>query len=85
LPKAFNEEGILCPSSLSPQSLAAPSSDKFTGYRILSSKDAIEIFYHYATFGSVKISLERKNNSSLSEKSAAEVYRFKNSRCKRFF
>jgi Bacterial PH domain len=34
----------------------APATDFYTGYRILSSKDAIEIDYKKATLGSVKIS-----------------------------
>ncbi|MDX8044376.1 PH domain-containing protein [Gracilibacillus sp. S3-1-1] len=32
------------------------TTDIFTGYRILTSKDAIEIFYQSGVFGSVKIS-----------------------------
>lgn len=34
----------------------SPTSDIFTGYRILSSKEGIEIFYSSAIMGSVKIS-----------------------------
>jgi hypothetical protein len=34
----------------------APAADFYTGYRILSSKDALEIDYKKATMGSVKIS-----------------------------
>ncbi|WP_208590074.1 PH domain-containing protein [Gracilibacillus suaedae] len=34
----------------------SPTRDIFTGYRILSSRDAIEIFYTTAALGSVKIS-----------------------------
>jgi hypothetical protein len=34
--------------------------DIFTGYRILSSKQGLEIFYKSATLGSVKISPENK-------------------------
>ncbi|MGJ7922895.1 PH domain-containing protein [Neobacillus sp. LXY-4] len=33
----------------------APTKDIFTGYRLLSSKDALEVFYKSASFGSVKI------------------------------
>lgn len=32
----------------------------FTGYRVLSSRDAIEIFYKHAVFGSVKVSPKNK-------------------------
>jgi hypothetical protein len=34
----------------------SPTREIFTGYRILSSRDAIEIFYKTAFMGSVKIS-----------------------------
>ncbi|MFP8784313.1 PH domain-containing protein [Planococcus plakortidis] len=37
-------------------SLVAPTSDILTGMRILSSRDALEIFYPKAFMGSVKIS-----------------------------
>nr|MBO2478640.1 hypothetical protein [Bacillota bacterium] len=33
-----------------------PTKNIFTGYRLLSSFDALEIFYHKALLGSVKIS-----------------------------
>ncbi|ANB58428.1 bacterial PH domain protein [Anoxybacillus sp. B7M1] len=36
----------------------APTKDIFTGYRLLTSKNGIEIFYKSATLGSVKISPE---------------------------
>ncbi|HLQ84469.1 MAG TPA: PH domain-containing protein [Pseudogracilibacillus sp.] len=39
----------------------SPTTAIFTGYKILSSRDAIEIFYKNATLGSVKISPEYKN------------------------
>lgn len=39
----------------------SPTTDIFTGYRILSSRDAIEIFYKRAVLGSVKISPKDKN------------------------
>lgn len=38
----------------------SPSEDIFTGYRILSSKQALELFYESATLGSVKISPKNK-------------------------
>jgi hypothetical protein len=38
----------------------SPTKDIFTGYRLLSSKDGIEIFYKSATLGSVKISPKEK-------------------------
>ena len=38
----------------------APTSSIFVGYRILSSKDALEIFYPTAILGSVKISPKDK-------------------------
>ncbi len=38
-----------------------PSKDIFIGYRILSSKDGIEIFYKKAILGSVKISPDNKS------------------------
>jgi hypothetical protein len=34
----------------------APAAECYTGYRILSSKDALEIYYKKASLGSVKIS-----------------------------
>ncbi|MBT2642852.1 PH domain-containing protein [Bacillus sp. ISL-41] len=37
-----------------------PSTDIFTGYRILSSRDALEIFNKTTVFGSVKISPKAK-------------------------
>ncbi|SEP55634.1 PH domain-containing protein [Piscibacillus halophilus] len=39
----------------------APTDDILTGYRILSSRDAIEIFYRTAILGSVKISPQNKD------------------------
>ncbi|WP_026690392.1 PH domain-containing protein [Alteribacter aurantiacus] len=41
-------------------SKASPTTDIFTGYRILSSRDAIEIFYKTSVAGSVKISPREK-------------------------
>lgn len=38
----------------------SPTTDVFTGYRILSSRDALEIFYKNALLGSVKISPENQ-------------------------
>lgn len=38
----------------------SPTKDIFTGYRILSSRDAIEIFYKTGFSGSVKVSPENK-------------------------
>lgn len=38
----------------------APTNDIFTGYRILSAKDALEITYTSGVFGSVKISPQDK-------------------------
>ncbi|UOQ50583.1 PH domain-containing protein [Gracilibacillus caseinilyticus] len=38
----------------------SPAKDIFTGYRVLSSRDGIEIFYITAVLGSVKISPEEK-------------------------
>ncbi|WP_301722872.1 PH domain-containing protein [Planococcus shixiaomingii] len=38
----------------------SPTTDIFTGYRILSSRDGVEIFYKTAILGSVKISPENK-------------------------
>lgn len=38
----------------------SPTTELLTGYRILSSKDAIELFYKTGTFGSVKISPKDK-------------------------
>ncbi|MFC4402717.1 PH domain-containing protein [Gracilibacillus xinjiangensis] len=38
-----------------------PSTDILTGYRILSSRDGLEIFYKNSFFGSIKISPEDKN------------------------
>lgn len=38
----------------------APTNDIFTGYRILSSKQGIEIFYKSSLLGSVKISPDPK-------------------------
>ncbi|MED4452425.1 PH domain-containing protein [Metabacillus fastidiosus] len=38
------------------------TNDIFTGYRLLSSKEAIEIFYKTGKFGSVKISPREKQN-----------------------
>lgn len=38
----------------------APTKEIFTGYRILSSKDALELFYKSALLGSVKISPKNK-------------------------
>src|SRR5699024_12539311 len=42
----------------------------FTGYRILSSRDGIELFYKTAVLGSVKISLiyEREFSSELNKR-----------------
>lgn len=37
------------------------TSEVFTGYRILSSRDAIEIFYKNAALGSVKVSPKNKS------------------------
>ncbi|WP_078552007.1 PH domain-containing protein [Bacillus alkalicellulosilyticus] len=34
----------------------SPTSEIFTGYRLLSSRDALEVFYKTGAFGSVKIS-----------------------------
>ena len=39
----------------------APTTDIFTGYRILSSRDALEIFNKTTVFGSVKISPKAKS------------------------
>ncbi|MDY0407053.1 PH domain-containing protein [Virgibacillus sp. 179-BFC.A HS] len=38
-----------------------PTSAIFTGYRIMSSRDGIEIFYQNATLGSVKVSPKNKS------------------------
>ncbi|UOQ86579.1 PH domain-containing protein [Gracilibacillus salinarum] len=38
----------------------SPTKDIFTGYRVLSSRDGIEIFYTKAVLGSVKISPKEK-------------------------
>lgn len=38
-----------------------PTNDIFTGYRILSSKNALELFYKSAIFGSVKISPKNRS------------------------
>lgn len=38
----------------------SPTNDLFTGYRILSSRQALELFYTSAILGSVKISPEDK-------------------------
>lgn len=38
----------------------SPTTDIFTGYRILSSRDGLEIFYKTAALGSVKISPKDK-------------------------
>ncbi|KAB8125669.1 PH domain-containing protein [Gracilibacillus oryzae] len=39
---------------------AAPTNAVFAGYRILSARDGLEIFYKNAIFGSVKISPKEK-------------------------
>lgn len=39
----------------------SPTTEIFTGYRILSSKDGLEIFYKNAALGSLKISPENKS------------------------
>jgi Bacterial PH domain len=39
----------------------SPTNDLFTGYRILSSKDGLELFYKSATLGSVKISPKNRD------------------------
>lgn len=39
----------------------SPTTAVFTGFRVLSSKDAIEIFYKKAVLGSVKISPKNKD------------------------
>jgi hypothetical protein len=38
-----------------------PMNDLFTGYRILSSKEGLELFYQSATLGSVKISPKNRD------------------------
>lgn len=38
----------------------SPTTDVFTGYRILSARDALEVYYKNAMLGSVKISPENK-------------------------
>src|SRR5690625_1433538 len=40
--------------------MVSPTTAIFTGYRVLSSKDAIELFYKTAALGSVKISPKDK-------------------------
>lgn len=44
----------------------SPTKDIYTGFRLLSSKSGIEIFYKSGTFGSVKIS-PKENELFLSE------------------
>lgn len=38
----------------------APTNEIFSGYKLLSAKDAIELFYQQAVFGSVKVSPREK-------------------------
>jgi hypothetical protein len=46
--------------------MVSPTKDIYTGYRLLSSKSGIEIFYKSGTLGSVKIS-PKENELFLSE------------------
>ena len=39
----------------------SPTTEIFTGYRILSSRDGLEIFYKNSALGSVKVSPKNKN------------------------
>lgn len=40
----------------------SPTTEKFIGYKLLSSKNAIEIFYKTAALGNVKISPRDKSD-----------------------
>jgi len=40
----------------------SPTNDIFTGYRILSSKDGLQLFYKSAMLGSVKISPKNRRD-----------------------
>lgn len=64
----FNEDYLLVKAGLFRckipyQSITniSPTNDIFTGYRILSSKKALELFYSSAILGSIKISPKNKS------------------------